>query len=79
MHTWLHGHKQRIWKRLKQAEEEMSGPSPSSAVDDGAHSEGTDSVPSSKGVDQDPIPGMDFAEELFVAGKERVRQSCRQK
>ena len=39
----------------------------------------TQDVPSSKGVNQDPIPGMDFAEELFVVGKERVRQSRRQK
>ena len=38
---------------------------------------GAESVASSKGVNQDPILGMDFAEELFVAAKQRVRQSCR--
>ena len=67
-------------QRSKQVEkEEMSGAHPSPAVDDCAHSEETDRAPSSKEANQDPIPGMDFAEELFVAGKERVRQSRRQK
>jgi len=61
------------------AREQVSGVQPSSVEDNGEGGEVLSNTPAGMEVDEESIPGMSFAEELFVAGRERPRQSRGQK